>query len=221
MGRFFHAQNLPTGVKRIRPKGEFFMEEENKEVTTDLVPDTDNGADKGGNREEVIFNAEQQAYVDKLVSKAKYEAKERLKSTVPPKEELDAFNAWKDSQKTEAEKQAQLLKDFESLKSKNNNLEIKTRLLEEGIPKDLVKYAMLDIQEADGDIDAGIANFKASDIFKAKQQVLNLGVKSQISATPKSEEAKLKTAYDEAVKAGDRTSAISIKRQAAQQGINI
>lgn len=161
----------------LRLKLNYFSEEATTETadTTQAETTVDTVAD--GEQEQEIPK-----FTQKDLDKAIQDRLKREKAKQPPKEKLDAFAKWEQSQQTEAEKQIETLKQFEALKTEKTNLEIKNRLLEEGIPKDLIKYAMLDISEA-GDIETGISQFKASDIFKSKQSSVNFGARSQTTDT--------------------------------------
>lgn len=79
-----------------------------------------------------------QADVDKLIK----ERVARAKKGQPSKEELEAFNSWKESQKTEAEKQSEALTNAEKAKEaaeeKANTLEAKVTCLSKGVIADSV-----------------------------------------------------------------------------------
>lgn len=90
---------------------------------------------EGNQQEEKTFT---QADVDRLI-------KERLdkeKKGQPSKEELEAFNNWKESQKTEAQKQSEALTNAEKAKQdaeeRANTLEVKVTCLSKGVLADSV-----------------------------------------------------------------------------------
>ena len=79
-----------------------------------------------------------QADVNKLIK----ERVARAKKGQPSKEELEAFNSWKESQKTESEKQSEALTNAEKAKEaaeeKANTLEAKVTCLSKGVIADSV-----------------------------------------------------------------------------------
>ena len=122
----------------------------------------------------------------------------REKKDLPSAEELTAFKKWQDGQKTEAEKQAQLLKDMETLKAEKEELELQTKLLTAGIPADMVKYAMLDIKAA-ASVEEGIKAFKEGAFFKSQSAAANVtfgvdGQKTGAAGTETGEKDKIQAA---------------------------
>jgi hypothetical protein len=181
------------------------------ENTPPIPPATPEG--EGGQPQDKTFS---QADVDRIVTDRL--ARERNK--MPSQEELDAVAAWKAEKQTEAEKHEQMKADFAALQAKNATLETTAKIRDAGIPKELVKYAMTDIQEA-GDVDAGIAAFIASDLYKNSAAVISFGAPKQITTKPTTESAQLKADYDAAAKSGNRVGMFAIKRVAAEKGIQI
>ena len=88
------------------------------------------GTGEGGESEEKTFT---QADVDKLIK----ERIAREKKNQLPKEELKAYQEWKESQKTEAEKQSEALTNAEKAKleaeERANSLEAKVTCLTKGV----------------------------------------------------------------------------------------
>lgn len=90
---------------------------------------------EGNHQEEKTFT---QADVDRLIK----ERLDREKKGQPSKEELEAFNNWKESQKTEAQKQSEALTNAEKAKQdaeeRANTLEVKVTCLSKGVLADSV-----------------------------------------------------------------------------------
>lgn len=90
---------------------------------------------EGNPQEEKTFTQDD---VDRLIK----ERLEREKKNQPSKEELEAFNNWKESQKTEAQKQSEALTNAEKAKQdaeeRANTLEVKVTCLSKGVLADSV-----------------------------------------------------------------------------------
>ncbi len=90
---------------------------------------------EGNPQEEKTFTKDD---VDRLIK----ERLDREKRNQPSKEELEAFNNWKESQKTEAQKQSEALTNAEKAKQdaeeRANTLEVKVTCLSKGVLADSV-----------------------------------------------------------------------------------
>lgn len=153
--------------------------------------------------------------------KADKEEMAAFKAWQKDKENIDKYTKWKESQQTEAERQAKRDKEYADLQVTNRNLEIKAAALEAGIPKSLLKYAMVDIGEAE-DIESGIAAFMQSDLFKSmKQTAHDLGANTPPTSAPASKSAQFQSRLAEARKNNNTAAAILIKQEAAKAGITL
>lgn len=72
--------------------------------------------------------------------------KTRLRN-IPSDDELKAYNDWKESQKTEAEKNAEVLKENESLKSKINELENMQVVANAGVDSKFQKFVFSEVSK--------------------------------------------------------------------------
>lgn len=103
--------------------------------STDNSDGEGEGTEKTNSKEEKTFT---QADVDKLIK----ERLSREKKGQPSKEELEAFNNWKESQKTEEEKKNEALTNAEKAKQdaeeRANTLEAKVTCLSKGVLADSV-----------------------------------------------------------------------------------
>jgi hypothetical protein len=94
-----------------------------------------------------------------------------LAKKLPPKEEMDAFKQWKESQKTEADKQAETLKELETLRQEKLNTQRENALLKKGINVDDIDYVMFKVGKMDGEFDENLAEFlKENPKFTAKEE---------------------------------------------------
>ena len=72
--------------------------------------------------------------------------KTRLRN-IPSDDELKAYNDWKESQKTEAEKNAEVLKENETLKSRINELENMQVVANAGVDSKFQKFVFSEVSK--------------------------------------------------------------------------
>ena len=104
-----------------------------------------------------------------------------LAKKLPPKEEMDAFKQWKESQKTEADKQAEVLKELETLRQEKLNAQRENALLKKGINNDDIDYVMFKVGKMEGEFDENLVEFlKENPKFTTKEEtkVVTTGVKT-------------------------------------------
>ncbi len=94
-----------------------------------------------------------------------------LAKKLPPKEEMDAFKQWKESQKTEADKQAETLKELETLRQEKLNTQRENALLKKGINEEDMDYVMFKVGKMEGEFDENLVEFlKENPKFTAKEE---------------------------------------------------
>ena len=94
-----------------------------------------------------------------------------LAKKLPPKEEMEAFKQWKESQKTEADKQAETLKELETLRQETVNVKRENALLKKGINEEDMDYVMFKVGKMDGEFDDNLVEFlKENPKFTAKEE---------------------------------------------------
>ena len=86
--------------------------------------------------------------------------KERKK--IPDKEELKAFNEWKESQKTDEDKKTELTQENVTLKSEKQNLEQLISIMEKGIDKDTAEFIQFKVAKMEGDFDDNLEDYLKS-----------------------------------------------------------
>ena len=84
-------------------------------------------------------------------------AKEKKK--MPSKEDLKAFNDWKESQKTEAEKQSETLKENETLKARILELENQTVVANAGIDSKFQKFVISEVSQMEGEFEDNLNKY--------------------------------------------------------------
>lgn len=121
--------------------------------------------------EEKVFTQEE---VNKLIAKEKA----RAKKNIPSKEELDAFNSWKESQKTEAEKDKENQEKITTLESKNVSLEQENLILKKGVSIDDIDYVQFKVSKMEGDFEENLDNYlKENSKFVATNKATGVQIK--------------------------------------------
>lgn len=94
-----------------------------------------------------------QEEVNTLIAKEKA----RAKKNNPSKEEMEEFNVWKESKKTDAEKQAEREKHFQGIETTNNRLKKENMLLKRNITNDDdIDYIIYTLSKRDGDFEENL-----------------------------------------------------------------
>ena len=123
------------------------------EQTTNVVEETTNTVEETETtNEEKTFTQEE---VNKLIAKEKA----RAKKNIPSKEELDAFNSWKESQKSTEEKEKETQSKIDDLESKNVSLEQENLILKKGVSLEDVDYIQFKVSKMDGDFEENLDNY--------------------------------------------------------------
>lgn len=83
----------------------------------------------------------------------------RKTKNMPSKEELKAFNEWKESQKTEAEKQSETLKENETLKARIIELENQSVVANAGVDSKFQKFVLSEVSQMKGDFEDNLKDY--------------------------------------------------------------
>lgn len=97
---------------------------------------------------EVISKEEAQKMVDKALAK-----------NLPPKDEMEAFKKWKEAQKTETEKQAEMQKQLTQKEEETINLKNENIVLKKGVNADDVDYVLYKVLKIEGEFEDNLDNF--------------------------------------------------------------
>lgn len=84
-------------------------------------------------------------------------AKEKKK--MPSKEEMQAFNEWKESQKTEAEKQSEIIKENETLKAQLLEAQNKSVVANAGVDAKFQKFVMSEVLTMEGEFEDNLTTY--------------------------------------------------------------
>lgn len=133
---------------------------ENQDTNTNTVE----GNEGTGNVDTQTTNQnEEQAsgktFTQEELNKIVQERLEKEKKKIPSKEELKAFKDWKESQKTEDEKQAEKETEYQKTLTRNAELENENKAFKAGVNKDDVDYVVFKVSKMDGDFEENLASF--------------------------------------------------------------
>ena len=83
----------------------------------------------------------------------------KAKKGIPSQEELKAFNDWKESQKTEAEKNAEKEKENQQVLTERDNLKRENLLLRKGVKDDDIDYVLYKVSKLDGEFEDNLTQY--------------------------------------------------------------
>ncbi len=163
------------------------MENENKGTVENVkVEGTGKVETQTTNQNEV--QAEVKTLTQKEVDEIVKERLEREKKKLPSKEELDEFKKFKESQKTEAEKQAEIQRQLVLKETETNNLKNENTILRKGVNSDDIDYVLFKVGKMEGEFETNLDNFLKENpkyLGQAKE-VITTGVKTQGTVTQES-----------------------------------
>lgn len=148
------------GIKEIKArellcyprKTEEIMDKNQEPVTQTVenteVPVTEPVVKTEAKGEEKTFTQEE---VNAMILKAQ--------KKMPSKEEMQAFNEWKESQKTEAEKQTELTQKIHDTENENVSLKQEIQVLRSGVNADDVDYVLFKVSKMEGDFEDNLNDF--------------------------------------------------------------
>ena len=122
--------------------------EETKETKTTENTETQTAEQKVG---KTFTQAEFKDALDKEVA--------RKTRGIPTKEELKEFNAWKESKKTEAEKQTELTQNNIDLKNQNLLLTQKLAVIDAGVNKEYRDFIQFTVSQIEGEFEDNLDAF--------------------------------------------------------------
>ena len=101
----------------------------------------------------------EKTFTQEELNKIVQERLDKEKKKMPSKEDLKAFKDWKESQKTEAEKQAEKEAKYQETLNELNTLKQTNAVLEAGVNKDDVDYVLFKVSKMEGDFDENLTKF--------------------------------------------------------------
>lgn len=134
------------------------------------------------NSEEVVEKTFTQKDVDNIV-------KERLakaKKGIPSKEELAAYNEWKESQKTQQDKYDELVKKDGEKNTTIANLKMENEVLKANVNADDVDYVIYKVSKMEGEFSDNLKQFLTDNPkYIKKQETKATGVETKTSSVAK------------------------------------
>lgn len=107
--------------------------------------------------------------------------------------DLKAYNEWKESQKTETEKQSEIIKENESLKAQLREAENKSVVANAGVDSKFQRFVISEISNQEGDFEDNLKNYLKDNpqflIQKEEKKTVTTGF-SQNQANPSVSEEK-------------------------------
>lgn len=141
------------------------MENEVEQTTQEVVEETTNTV------EETETTSEEKTFTQEEVNKLIAKEKARAKKNIPSKEELDAFNSWKESQKSTEEKEKETQSRIDTLENINTSLEQENLILRKGVSIEDVDYVQFKVSKMDGDFEENLENYlKENSKFVEKEK---------------------------------------------------
>lgn len=101
----------------------------------------------------------------------------KAKKDIPSEEDLKAFNDWRESQKTETEKQAEQAKKYADKENENIALKQENKVLRSGVSDEDVDYVVFKVSKMEGDFEDNLEEF-----LKENPKYLQ---KEEVTETPK------------------------------------
>ena len=119
---------------------------------------------------------------EKTLTQSEAEAmlKRELAKKLPKKEEMDAFKAWQESQKTEAEKREEERKAAEAAKAENESLKNELKVIRSGVSGKDSDYVLFKVSKMEGDFDDNLKKFLAENPeYTEGERQKSTGLKTQ------------------------------------------
>lgn len=115
--------------------------------------------------------ATEKTFTQEQLNKIVKERLEKEQKKMPSKEELKAFKDWKESQKTEAEKQAEKEAEYKKTLNELNTLKQTNAVLEAGVNKDDADYVLFKVSRMEGEFEENLAKFLKDNPKYLKQEL--------------------------------------------------
>lgn len=115
--------------------------------------------------------ASEKTFTQEELNKIVQERLDKEKKKMPSKEDLKAFKDWKESQKTEAEKQAEKEAEYQKTLNELNALKQTNAVLEAGVNKDDADYVLFKVSKMEGEFEENLAKFLKDNPKYLKQEL--------------------------------------------------
>lgn len=139
---------------------------EEKKDTVETIKSDETGKVDTQTTKENEDKIQNKTFTQEEVNRFVQDRLDREKKKMPSKEDLDAFSKWKESQKTETEKQAEIQKKLTQKEQEATNLKNENIALRKGVNADDVDYVLFKVSKLEGDFEENLDNFlKENDKF--------------------------------------------------------
>ena len=115
--------------------------------------------------------ASEKTFTQEELNKIVQERLDKEKKKMPSKEDMKAFKEWKESQKTEAEKQAEKDAEYQRTLNELNTLKQTNAVLEAGVNKDDADYVLFKVSKMEGEFEENLAKFLKDNPKYLKQEL--------------------------------------------------
>ena len=122
--------------------------EENQNAVTQTEEKTEVSGEQPVEKNEKTFTQEE---VNAMLAKEK--------KKMPSKEDMKAFNEWKESQKTEEDKKNEILLENETLKKQLAYAENKSVVANAGVDSKFQKFVLSEVSEMEGDFEDNLKDY--------------------------------------------------------------
>lgn len=124
------------------------MAENNNNVVT---PTTNTDTQNGGQEQKTFTQEELNTIVETRLAKAKKD--------MPSKEELQAYNEWKEAQKTEQEKMAEKETEYQKVLAEKEQIINENKILKSGVNAEDTDYVLFKVAKMEGDFEENLSKF--------------------------------------------------------------
>ena len=115
--------------------------------------------------------AEVKAFTQKEVDDLIKDRLSREKKKLPTKDELKEFNDWRESQKTDADKNAEKEQEYNKVQNELLTMKQENLVLKKGIASDEVDYVVFKVSKMEGDFEDNLEDFlKSNPKYLSKEE---------------------------------------------------
>ena len=153
------------------------VQENNVEVETTETENTDTQTAKENESAFKVFKTKKE--YDDAFNKMKA-------SILPPKEEMEEFKKWRESQKTQQDKYDELVKQDTEKDTTISNLQKENLVLKSGITdNDEVEFIVYKVSKMDGDFEENLKEYLADNPKYTKKETKATGIETKTSTVAK------------------------------------
>lgn len=130
-----------------------------EEKTSTVETETTETAEKVEETKSEETKKEEKTFTQEDFNKALQKEVERKTKGIPSKEELQAYNEWKESQKTAEQKQAEKDQENQKVLAERDNLKRENTILRKGVKNDDIDYVLFKVSKMEGEFENNLETF--------------------------------------------------------------